>query len=109
MQIQTSYHVRKLKNGNAEKCQVSNLRSHDLSKEILSDLVRKDVAEFNDKFYHFQYATREMFKKVLNNYSKIIFLSTLTLLQCIVKTSPISIVQPIRTPNHIFYRRTEPK
>ena len=49
--------------------QISNLRSQDVSKEILTDLVRKDVAEFSDKFFHFQYATLEMFKGALNNYS----------------------------------------
>ena len=63
---QTSYHVRKFKNGNGwlflcdtwlrylkklqfmltETRQISNLRSQDVSKEILSDLVRKNVAEF---------------------------------------------------------------
>ena len=48
---------------------MSNLRSQDLSKEILSDLARKNVAEFSDKFFHFQYATLEMFKGALNNYS----------------------------------------
>ena len=37
--------------------------------KILSDLVRKNVAEFSDKFFHFQYATREMCKGALNNYS----------------------------------------
>ena len=52
-----------------ETRQISNLRSQDVSKEILSDLVRKDVAEFSDKFYHFQSATLEMFKGALNNYS----------------------------------------
>ena len=52
-----------------ETQQISNLRSQDVSKEILSDLVRKDVAEFNDKFYHFQYATLEICKRVFNNYS----------------------------------------
>ena len=86
---QTSYHVRKLKNGNGrmflcdtwsrylEKLQfmftgtrqISTLRSQDVSKEILSDLVRKDIAEFSDKFCHFQYATLEMFKGALNDYS----------------------------------------
>ena len=86
---QASYHVRKLKNGNGwlflcdtwlrylkklqfmltETRQISNLRSQDVSKEILSDLVRKNVAEFSDKFFHFQYATLEMFKGALNNYS----------------------------------------
>ena len=49
--------------------QILNLRSQDVSKEILSDLVRKNVAEFSDKFFHFQYATREMCKGALNNYS----------------------------------------
>ena len=53
----------------AETRQISNLRSQDVSKEILSDLVRKDVAEFNDKFYNFQYATLEMFKGAFINYS----------------------------------------
>ena len=86
---QTSYHVRKLKNGNSwlflldtwlrflkklqfmltEKRQMSILRSQDVSEEILSDLVRRNVAEFSDKFFHFRYATREMCKGALNNYS----------------------------------------
>ena len=86
---QTSYDVRNLKNGNGwlflcdtcltylkklqfmltETRQISNLRSQDVSKEILSDLVRKNVAKFSDKFFHFQYATREMCKGALNNYS----------------------------------------
>ena len=52
-----------------ETRQISNLRNQDVSKEILSDLVRKDVAEFSDKFSHFQYATLEKFKTALNNYS----------------------------------------
>ena len=52
--------------------QISNLRCQDVSKEILSDLVKKNVAEFSDKFLHFQYATREMCKGVLNNYSILI-------------------------------------
>ena len=75
-QVQTPYHAKKLKNGNSwlflcniwsrylqelqfmhtETRQVSNLGSQDVSKEILSDLVKKDVAKFNDKFYHFEYA-----------------------------------------------------
>ena len=46
-----------------ETHQISNLGSQDVFKEILSDLVKKDVAEFNDKFYHFEYATLEMFKR----------------------------------------------
>ena len=33
-----------------ETRQISNLRSQDVSKEILSDLVRKNVAQFSDKF-----------------------------------------------------------
>ena len=52
-----------------ETRQISNLRSQDASKEILSDLVRKNVAEFSDKFFHLQYATWEMCKGALNNYS----------------------------------------
>ena len=58
--------------------QISNLRSQDASKEILSDLVRKDVAEFNDKFYHFQYAVLERFKGAFNNLfnTKITFFSS---------------------------------
>ena len=52
-----------------ETHQISNLRSQDASKEILSDLVRKNVAGFSDKFFHFQYATQEMVKEALNNYS----------------------------------------
>ena len=36
-----------------EMCQISNLRSEDVSKEILFDLVRKNVAEFSYKFFHF--------------------------------------------------------
>ena len=50
-----------------ETCQISNLRSQE--GEILSDLARKNVADFSDKFFHFQYATREMCKGALNNYS----------------------------------------
>ena len=94
-----------------ETRQISNLRSQDVSKEILSDLVRKNVAEFSDKFFHFQYATLEMFKAALNNYSmlKLCFLINSHTFTCIVKTSPISIMQLIRTPNHIFYRRIAPK
>ena len=51
--------------------QIWNLTSQYLSKEILSDIDRKDFAEFNDKFYHFQYATVEIFKWAFNNYSMI--------------------------------------
>ena len=93
-----------------ETSQISNLRNEDVSKEILSDLVRKDVAEFSDKFSYFQYAALEMFKVALNNYSmrKLFFLINTLTFTCIVKTSPISIMQLIRTPNHIFYRRFAP-
>ena len=52
-----------------ETRQSSNLSSPDVSMEILSDLVRKDVAEFSYKFSHVQYATLEMFNAALNNYS----------------------------------------
>ena len=52
-----------------ETDQISNFRSEDISKEILLDLVRKNVLEFSDKFFHFQYAILEMFKGALNNYS----------------------------------------
>ena len=88
----TLSHVRKLKNGNGwlflcdawsryleklpfmlpEMHQISNLRSQHVSKEILSDLMRKDVVKFSDKFSHFQYLTMEMFKAALNNYSMLI-------------------------------------
>ena len=50
-----------------ETLQTLNL-SHDFSKETLSGLVRKNVAEFSDKFFHFQYKTLEMFKGALNIY-----------------------------------------
>ena len=129
---QTSYHVRKLKNGNGwlflcdtwlrylkklqfmltETRQISNLRSQDVSKEILSDLVRKNVAEFSDKFFHFQYATREMCKEALNNYSMLklrCFLISTHTFAMYCKKSPISIMQLIRPPNHIFYCRIAPK
>ena len=46
-----------------------NLRSQDVSKKILSDVIRKNVAEFSTKCFYFQYATLEMFKGALNNYS----------------------------------------
>ena len=49
--------------------QISNLRNQYVSKEIFSDLARKDIAKFSDKFSYFQYATLEMFKAALNNYS----------------------------------------
>ena len=52
-----------------ETRQISNLRSQDVSRKILSDLVRKNVAEF--EIFHFQYATLEMFEGALNNCSLI--------------------------------------
>ena len=52
-----------------ETRQISNLGSQDVSKEILSDLMRKNVAEFSDKFFHLLYAARKMCKGELNNYS----------------------------------------
>ena len=52
-----------------ETRQISGLRSQDVSKEILSDLVRRNVAEFSDKIFHFQYATREMCKGTSKNNS----------------------------------------
>ena len=57
-----------------ETRRISNLRSQDVSKEILLDLARKNVAEFSDTFFHFQYATLEMFKGTLNNYSMLMLL-----------------------------------
>ena len=51
-----------------EKCQISNFGSEDVSKEILTDLFRKDVAEFNNMFYHFEYATMEMLAESFNYY-----------------------------------------
>ena len=45
-----------------ETRQNSNLKSQDVSKEIASDLMGKNVAKFSDKLSHFQYATLEMFK-----------------------------------------------
>ena len=52
-----------------ETGQISNLKSKDVSKEILLDLMRENVTEFSDKFFHFQYTTLEKFEGVLNNYS----------------------------------------
>ena len=52
-----------------EMRQISNLRSQDVSKEVLSNLMRKHFAEFSDKFSHLQYGTPEMFKGALNNSS----------------------------------------
>ena len=99
--------LEKLQLMDTETRQISNLRKQDVSKEILSGLVRKDIAEFSDKFSYFQFATLKMFKAALNNYSmlKLCFLINSHTFTCIVKTSPISIMQLIRTPNHIFYRR----
>ena len=54
-----------------ETRQISNLRNQDVSMEILSDWLRKDVAELSNKFSHFQYATLKMFKAALNNYSRL--------------------------------------
>ena len=130
VQVQTPYHVKKLKNGNCwlflcniwsrylqklqfmhtETHQISNLGSQDVFKEILSDLVKKDVAEFNDKFYHFEYATLEMFKghSIIIQSWNVFFINTYTL-QFIVKTSPINIMQQFRTKNHMFYSRIAPK
>ena len=54
-----------------ETRQISNLRNQDVSMEILSGLLRKDVAELSNKFSHFQYATLKMFKAALNNYSRL--------------------------------------
>ena len=62
-------YLKKLQFMLTETRQISNLRSQGVSKKILSDLVRKNVAEFSDKFFHFQYATRQMCLRVLNNYS----------------------------------------
>ena len=45
-----------------ETHQISKLWSQDISKEVLSDLMRKDLAEFNNKFSYFYYATPEMFE-----------------------------------------------
>ena len=52
-----------------ETRQISNLRSQDVSEETPSDLVRKNVVEFSDKFSYFQYVALEMFIAALNNYS----------------------------------------
>ena len=92
---QISNQVRKLKNGNGwlflcdiwlrylkklqfmfteTRLQISNLSSQDVYKEILTDLVRKHVAEFSDKFFQFHYATLEMFKGTFDNYSMLKFL-----------------------------------
>ena len=95
-----------------ETRQISNLRSQDVSKEILSDLVKENVAKFSGKSFYFQYATRETCKGALNNYSMLklrFFKSAPTLLQSIVKMSPISTMQLTKTPNHIFYCRIAQK
>ena len=67
--IVSMWHFKKLQFMFTETRQISNLWNQDVSTEIPSDLVRKDVAEFSDKFSHFQYATLEMFKVALNDYS----------------------------------------
>ena len=51
-----------------ETRKISNL-SQDVSKQIPSDVKRKNVAEFSDKFFYCKYATLEMFKGALNNYT----------------------------------------
>ena len=55
--------------GNASNFKLEQPRCKEIPKKILLDLERKNVAEFSDKFFHFQYATLEMFKGALNNYS----------------------------------------
>ena len=52
-----------------ETRQISSLRNQDVSKEMIPDLASKDVAAFNEKFFHFQYANLEIIKMALNNYS----------------------------------------
>ena len=64
-----SRYLEKLQFMLSKTSQISNLRSQDKSKEIPWDLVKKDVAEFSDKFFHFQYTTLDLFKGALNNYS----------------------------------------
>ena len=54
---------------NASNFKLEQRRCKEISKEILLDLVRKNVTEFSDKFFHFQYATLEMFKGAFKNYS----------------------------------------
>ena len=54
-------YLKKLQFMLTETRQILNL-SQCVSKEILSDLVRKNVAEVSDKFFHFQCTTVEMFK-----------------------------------------------
>ena len=53
-----SRYLEKLQFMLTETGQISNLRSQDVSKKILSDIVRKDVAEFSDTFSYFHYATK---------------------------------------------------
>ena len=62
-------YLKKLQFMLTETRQISNLRSQDASTEIRSDLAKKTVAKFSDKFFHFQYSSREMCKESLNNYS----------------------------------------
>ena len=62
-------YLKKLQFMLTEPGQISNLKSQDVSEEIQSDLERKNVAECSEQFSHFQYATLQMFKEALNNYS----------------------------------------
>ena len=55
-----SRYLEKLQFMHMETRQILNWASEDVSKEKLSELVRKAIAEFNDKFYHFENATQEM-------------------------------------------------
>ena len=87
-----------------ETRQISNL-SQDVSKEIRLDLVRKNVAEFSDKFFHFQYATLEMFKGALNNYTVLKLLFNQHPTFCNVLKN----VSYQYHANHIFYCRIAPK
>ena len=57
--------------------------------------MRKDVAKFSDKFSHSQYASLEMFKSALNNYSML----KLRFLCIIVKTSPVRVMYKDTKPN----------
>ena len=94
---QTSYHVRRLKNGKdwlflfdtwstyleklqfilAETCQITNLRSQDVSQKILSDLVNKNVAEFSYKFSHFQYTKQAEISVVFSYLPQLLLLSNI--------------------------------
>ena len=105
-------YLKKLQFMITETRQISNLRNQDFSKEILSDLVGENVAEFSDKFFHFQYATREMCKEALNNYSMLklrVFLISTHTVAMYCKNVSHQYYATNRTPNHIFYRRVAPK